>query len=231
MKYLCSISFGLHNIDTDAYDFYKWAKKEEENSTIKFLFLSIDDYKRSLSFLLEACNRIKSVDSSMDLHAVFPSTLNKLWVRNTSYFCQNCLGTTFKSETAGDGWRMVDLKQKRNPSIPSSSEKTVEVLENKAAILPDINDHVAAGYDRTVYIGKVLEIDSSDPKISFYEHAGTLLIGSIFREPKKRDKIWVIIVNILYVVPVLAETKRGKKFEKFMRENVMENFSVWKNKI
>ena len=58
MKYLCSISFGLHDTDVDARDFYKWAKKEKENSRIKFLFLSIDDYERSLSFLSETCNGI-----------------------------------------------------------------------------------------------------------------------------------------------------------------------------
>ena len=34
----CSISFGLHDIDIDAHDFNNWAKKEEENSTIKFYF-------------------------------------------------------------------------------------------------------------------------------------------------------------------------------------------------
>ena len=124
---------------------------------------------------------------------------------------------------------MVDLQWKRNPSILSSSEKAVEIPENKAAVVPDINDLVAAGYDRKVYIGKLLKIDDSDAKISLYEHAGTLSIGLIFREPKKRDEIWVDFVNILYVVPVPAETKREKKFEKFMLENVMEKFSVWKN--
>ena len=135
---------------------------------------------------------------------------------------------------------MVDLLRKRNPSILSSSEKVVEILENEATIpdlsdhvtmsIPDINDHVVAGYDRKVYIGKVLEIEDSDAKISFDENAGTLPIGSIFREPKKSDEILVDSVNILYVVPVSAETKRGKKFEKFVLENVMETFSVWKNK-
>ena len=65
---------------------------------------------KSLSFLSEACNEIKSVDGSMELHAAFPSTSNKLWVRNTSCFCQNCFGTSFKPETACDGWRMVDLQ-------------------------------------------------------------------------------------------------------------------------
>ena len=84
MKHLCSISFELHDICADAHDFYKWAKKVEENSTIKFFFLSTGDYERSLSLLLEAYNGIKSEDSSMKLHAAFSSTSNKLWVRNTS---------------------------------------------------------------------------------------------------------------------------------------------------
>ena len=85
-------------------------------------------------------------------------------------------------------------------------------------------------YYRKVYIDKVLEIDDSDAKISFYEHTGTLSIGSIFGEPKKRDQIWVDFVNILCVVPVPAETKRGTKFEKFVLGNVTEIFSAWKNK-
>ena len=71
MKYLCSISFGLHDIDTDAHCFYKWAKKEKKNSTVNFLFLSIDDYERLLFFLSEACNGIKSVYGSMKLHTAF----------------------------------------------------------------------------------------------------------------------------------------------------------------
>ena len=221
-----SISFGLHDIDIDAHDFYKWAKKEEENSTIKFLFLLTDDYERSLSFLSEACNGIKSVNGSMKLHAAFPSTPSKLWVRKTSCFCRNCFVISLKPETACNDCRMVNLQQKRNLLILPSSEKAVKIPENEAAVAPDINDHVAAGYDRKVYIGNVLEIDDSDAEISFYEHAGTLSIGSIFRESKKKDKIWVDFINILYVVLVPAETKRGKKFEKFVLENVMEKFSV-----
>ena len=59
----CGISFELHDINIDAHNFYNLAKKEEENSTIKFLFLSVDDYERLLSFLSEACNGIKYVDA------------------------------------------------------------------------------------------------------------------------------------------------------------------------
>ena len=84
---------------------------------------------------------------------------------------------------------MADFQRKRNPSILLSSEKTAEISENETAIVPDINDHLAAAYDRKVYIGNMHEIDDSDAKISFYEHAGTLSIGSIFCEPKMRDEI------------------------------------------
>ena len=150
---------------------------------------------------------MKYVDGSMKLHAAFLSTPNKLWKRSISCFCQNCFRASFKSGTAYDGWRMVDLQRKRNPSILSSSEKAAEIPENEVTIVPDINDHAAAEYDRKVYIGKVLEIDDSDAKISFYEHVGTLSTGSVFREPKKRDEIWVDFVNILYVVPVPTETE------------------------
>ena len=40
----------------------------------------------------------------------------------------------------------------------------------------------------------------------------------------KRDKIWIYFLNILYVVPDPAKTKRGEKFEKFVQENMMEKF-------
>ena len=116
------------------------------------------------------------------------------------------------------------MQQKRNSSILSSSEKAVKIPENDTAVVLDINDYVSAEYDRKVYVGKVFEINNTDDKISCYERAGTLSIGSIFRETKKRHETWVDFVSILYVVAVPAETKQGKKFENFMLENVMENF-------
>ena len=58
----------------------------------------------------------------------------------------------------------------------------------------------------------MLEIDS-DAKILFYEHAGILSIGSNFRDPKKRDEIWVDFVNILCVVSVPTETNDKKNWK------------------
>ena len=71
----------------------------------------------------------------------------------------------------------------------------------------------------------MVEIDDSGTKTSFYEYSETLSIVSIFREPKKRDEIWVDFVNIVYIFPVLAETKKM-----FVLENVMEKFPVCRNK-
>ena len=82
----------------DVRGFYKRSKKEENISAVIFFFLSTDNYERWLSFLSEACNRIKFVNAKMKLDAVFPSTPNKLWVRNTSYFSQNCFETSLKPE-------------------------------------------------------------------------------------------------------------------------------------
>ena len=76
----------------------------------------------------------------------------------------------------------------------------------------------------------MLEIDDSESKISFYQYVGTLSIGTIFHEPQKREEIWVDFVNLLYVFSVSAETRRRKKFKKFVLENMMEIFSAWKNK-
>ena len=101
---------------------------------------------------------MKYVDGSIKLHAAFPSTPNKLWKRSTSCFCQSCFRASFKSGTACDGWRMVDLQRKRNPSILSSSEKAAKIPENEVTIVPDINDHVAAEYDRKVLLGRCLRL-------------------------------------------------------------------------
>ena len=38
---------------------------------------------------------------------------------------------------------------------------------------------MVAVFDRMVYIGKVLEIDDSDAKISFYKHPGTQFSSSL----------------------------------------------------
>ena len=47
--------------------------------------------------------------------------------------------------------------------------KAVYIPENDTAIVPDINYHVVARYDRKAYVGKVFQIDDSDAKLSFWD--------------------------------------------------------------
>ena len=156
----------------------------------------------------------------MKLHAAFPSITNKLWVKKTSCFWQNRFGS-FKPETACDGCRMVDLQQMRNPSILSSREKAIGIPENEAAIVRDINDHVTAGYERKIYISKGAE----DRWFWCQNHILWTCCDSAFKkQPKKTDEIMVDSVSIVYVASVPAETKQGKKLEKFVPENVMKKF-------
>ena len=44
----------------------------------------------------------------------------------------------------------------------------VEIPESGSDIISDINDHVAAVYDRKAYVRNVVDIDDSDAIISFY---------------------------------------------------------------
>ena len=44
----------------------------------------------------------------------------------------------------------------------------VDIPESGSDIVSDINDHVAAMYDRKTYVRNVVDIDDSDAIISFY---------------------------------------------------------------
>ena len=151
----------------------------EENSIYNQFFIFISWWLWKIALL----------DALMKLHAVFPITANKLWVRNTYFFLSKLFWTSFKPETACDEWRMVDLQQKRNSLILWSSLDT----RKQDCYCP--------------YIGKEFEINDCDAKISFYEYTGILWILSTFCEPKKRGETWVDFVSILYVVSVPAEVK------------------------
>ena len=62
---ICNISFGLHDIDIDAHDFYKWAKKKRRKIVqSNFYLCQLMIMKDRLS---QTCNGITSVDGSMKL--------------------------------------------------------------------------------------------------------------------------------------------------------------------
>ena len=73
------------------------------------------------------------------------------------------------------------------------------------AISPEIEDHVAAVYDRTISVGKVLEVDDSDVYITFYQHSGNITGFTVFHMPKHSIEMWMwIMVYFLITYFVLT---------------------------
>ena len=71
----------------------------------------------------------------------------------------------------------------------NSKETSVQSLEAQDVIVPEVNDLVAAMYDRKVYISKVIDVDGTDANISFLAHKGEISSTSTFREPIYVDEI------------------------------------------
>ena len=89
-------------------------------------------------------------------------------------------------------------------------------------------DYVAAVYDNRVYVGRVIEVDETDENITFFAHKGEISTSTVFREPRRRDEVWVENINILCVVPEPTETKRGRKFDESIIATIHEQMNVWK---
>ena len=123
-----------------------------------------------------------------------------------SCFCCGCFTSKFHSNTASEGWRIANLKAVSNASVQGQE------------ILPQINEHVAAVYDRAVYVGRVIDMDDSDAHITFYQHNGGITHTTVFRVPNRKDEVWVAHEDILCILPVPNDTKRGKKFDQAVVE-------------
>ena len=129
----------------------------------------------------------------------------------------------FQTETKCDGWRIVCLSKDTSAEVPSVSSEN--------STIPDIHDYVAAVYDRKSYVGKVLvDVDDTDACISFLEHEGSISNNTIFREPNRKDELWVDFNHVLCVIPEPIVTKRGRKLAESVTSMINECFTVWISK-
>ena len=109
---------------------------------------------------------IKPVQGTMTLHVISTDNHGNLIKRNTTCACWNCFNSAdgFHGVSAC-GWdSVVLLKQTEHPV----HDTQIEVRDNNATpvqneeITCSKGDYVLAAYDRSCYIGKVLEDDVSD---------------------------------------------------------------------
>ena len=97
----------------DANDFYNWTKDNE--SAIKFYFITSTDYENAANFVTNACENIKPVAGTMKLYAVLPHSPNKIRVRNTSCFNSCCFNENsfqLQLNNSCQGWCLVCLNSK-----------------------------------------------------------------------------------------------------------------------
>ena len=220
----------------DAIDFFEWAK--QDSSSIKFSYLSIEDYEISEKFLKATCENLQLVKGTMKVHGVFSLKPNTIWVRDTSCFCSKCFNQRFQKDSCCKGWRECLLTSTRKKSVGETStvkkavqndepEETIEDLQS-TSVIPEAGDYVAAIYERKPYIGQVEEIDEEDEEahMDFLKHSGILTRLSKFKKPKKVDKVWIPLVDIICIVPEPTATKRALEIYPEVLENVLEKFKV-----
>ena len=152
-------------------------KKTEDTSSIKYFFLSTENYEQSGGFLNQVFSNIEAVKGTLKLHAVFPhEEPNKIWVINMSCICQKCFNDGFMPESTCKGWRVANLR-KLNNGFGSNN------------IILEVDEYVAAVYDRNVYLGKTIEVDESEVHAFFFQYIGKIEKNSVFRMSKKEDQL------------------------------------------
>ena len=173
----------------DAVDFYEWSK--QETSSIKFIYLSTEEYQNSQSFLKAECKNLDAVKGTFLLHAVFSLKPNWIWVRDTSCFCRNCFDQNFRKDSCCKGWRECELRtikprkrknlqnstavNKKSITEDGNAANNMSVVEERTSsshvtletVEPTIGDYVGAVYEKAVYIGLVNDMDEEEAEIHF----------------------------------------------------------------
>ena len=100
--------------------------------------------------------------------------------------------------------------------------------QQSTSIASEPNDYVAAIYSGKTYVGQVEEIDEEgeEARINFLEHKGDLQRRNKFNKPKKENKIWVPLSDIICIVPEPTATKRALEICPEVLDNVLEKFRV-----
>ena len=174
----------------------------------------------------------------MKVHAVFSLKTNSIWVRDTSRFCKNCLSLKFQKDSCCKGWRECFLttstvNQRKDASVKNSDQNkkpsrvATEDLQLKS-IVPEASDYVPAIYSGKPYVGQVEDIDEEGEEAhnNFLDHKGDLQRRSKLNKPKKEDKVWILLSDIICIVPKHTATKRALEICPEVLDNVSERFRV-----
>jgi len=168
---------------------------------------------------------IKPVQGTMTLHAISTDNHGNLIKRNTTCACWNCFNSAdgFHGVSAC-GWdSVVLLKQTEHPV----HDTQIEVRDNNATpvqneeITCSKGDYVPVAYDRSCYIGKVLEDDVSDKTLHIDFMVASGKVVKIFRWPNKQDTLWINSKDIIRKIQHPIATRKGGRLCR-VSDDVME---------
>ena len=230
-------------------DFMTWAEENEQESTIKFLFVDKKETEASRAFLLAQSGNLKPVKGTMKIRAVFSTKIDQLWSREISCYCSSCFGQSFKPPFLCDGWKEHSLSKdvvalpkskKISNSLSESAEKESKEADQPKPIEIKDGDFVAAVYaeDSHVYIGTIVEYDDEDALISCMEHGDgrPLNAKSVLKWPTPRDEVWIGRYDILCLIPKPVPTnitaRRIRcKLQEAVFSDMMSLYRSWKKEL
>lgn len=83
---------------------------------------------------------------------------------------------------------------------------------------------------RNFCLNKTIEAGESEAHINFFQHSGKIEKNTVFRIPKKEDRLYVLFVKTVCTHPEPKETKRGRKFDKAIIEVINNRFTISQTK-
>ena len=128
----------------------------------------------------------------------------------------------------------ISTKNQRKDASKKYSDQNKELSRvaiedsQSTSIVPELSDYVTAIYSGKPYVGQVEEIDEEGEvaHINFLQHKGDLQRRSKFNKPKKEDKIWIPVSDIICSVPQPTATKSLLEMCPEVLDNVLERFRV-----
>jgi hypothetical protein len=205
-----------HSCIQDAMDFRAWAFSIEKSSSMRFHFVSSED------FTSYDQSRLNPVRGTMQIHQIVGIGNNQLKSRNLSCFCRSCFSSG-KFLFGCEGWSSHCIIKGCKPSNKNElddeplhdnqPDQMLPNLDTETDIHVQFDDFVAAIYDNRWFIGKIEEIDNTDNEI-LVNFMVTCCKTSSFKWVTKRDEIWICHDHILCKIdPPIVHGKSKRMYK------------------
>jgi hypothetical protein len=205
-----------HAYIQDAMDFRAWAFSIGKSSSMRFRFVSSED------FTSYDQSRLNPVCGTMQIHQIVGIGNNQLKSRNLSCFCRSCFSSG-KFLFGCEGWSSHCIIKGCKPSNKNElddeplhdnqPDQMLPNLDTETDIHVQFDDFVAAIYDNRWFIGKIEEIDNTDNEI-LVNFMVTCCKTSSFKWVTKRDEIWICHDHILCKIdPPIVHGKSKRMYK------------------